>query len=323
MINFNLDTPIAEFQDYLNKRGWLLDNEEILSVEKPGEGNMNVVVRLITSQRSFILKQSRPFVQKYQQIPAPLDRIAVEFQFYDTVKNDAIASHIPEIYGYEAPDYLLLMQDLGNIDDMTQIYTSRKIESRVLDKLINVVTEIHRARPAENFPLNLELRQLNYQHIFELPFMEENGFQLDDIQPGLQALSKPYKTDKALKKIVALVGQQYLSPGDTLIHGDYYPGSWMTAEDSVYVIDPEFSFMGFAEFDLGVMCAHTIMATMERSVQQYILSKYSGNIDTTLVKKVAGIEIIRRLIGLAQLPLQRTIDEKDYLLQQARKLIME
>ncbi|MCW5515125.1 phosphotransferase [Muriicola sp. Z0-33] len=283
---------------------------------------MNVVVRLITNQRSFILKQSRPFVQKYQQIPAPLDRIAVEFQFYDAVKNDAIASHIPEIYGYEAPDYLLLMQDLGNIDDMTQIYAARKIESRVLDKLLSIVTEIHSARPTENFPLNLELRQLNYQHIFELPFLEENGFQLDEIQPGLQALSKPYKTDKALKEIVALVGQQYLSPGDTLIHGDYYPGSWMTVEDSVYVIDPEFSFVGFAEFDLGVMCAHTIMATMEYSDQEYILGKYSGNIDRSLVKKVAGIEIIRRLIGLAQLPLQRSIDEKDYLLQQARKLIM-
>jgi 5-methylthioribose kinase len=37
---------------------------------------------------------------------------------------------------------------------------------------------------------------------------------------------------------------------------------------------------------------------------------------------VAGIEIIRRLIGLAQLPLQRSIEEKDYLLQHARKMIL-
>lgn len=322
MINFDLDTPIAEFQEYLYKSGWLLADEVVLKTQKPGDGNMNVVVRLITNQRSLILKQSRPFVQKYQQIPAPLDRIDVEHQFYAAIRNKSIAPHIPKIYGYEASDYLLLMQDLGQVEDMTQIYISRKIEPQLIDKLIKIITEIHSANPTNEFPLNLELRQLNYQHIFVLPFLEDNGFQLDDIQAGLQALSIPYKTDKALKETIATIGAQYLSEGNTLIHGDYYPGSWMRVEDKVYVIDPEFSFMGFAEFDLGVMCAHTIMATMELSVQEYILRNYSGNKDANLVKKVAGIEILRRLIGLAQLPLNRSIEEKDYLLGQARKLIM-
>ena len=322
MIIFDLDTPIPEFQEYLNKRDWLAPNEEILAAEKPGEGNMNVVIRLITNQRSFILKQSRPFVQKYQQIPAPLDRIAVEFQFYEAIRNDTIAPHIPKILGYEASDYLMLMQDLGHGEDLTQMYGTRKIRQQVLDNLITIVSQVHNSEPSRNFPLNTELRKLNHQHIFVLPFLEENGFQLDEIQPGLQELSQPYKSNKALKEIVETVGQQYLSPGDILIHGDYYPGSWLTVKDNVYVIDPEFSFMGFAEFDLGVMCAHTFIATMDPVLDEYILEKYSGDINTPLVRKVAGIEIIRRLIGLAQLPLIRTIEEKDYLLQHARKMIL-
>ena len=164
---------------------------------------------------------------------------------------------------------------------------------------------------------------MNHQHIFVLPFLLENGFQLDDVQPGLQQLSEPYKKNKALKEIVDQIGSKYLGEGDVLIHGDYYPGSWMTVDDRVYVIDPEFSFMGFAEFDLGVMCAHTFMSTMELQLQDYMLSKYSARPDIPLVKKVCGIEIIRRLIGLAQLPLNRTLEEKDYLLQQAAKLILE
>ena len=128
MINFDLDTPIAEFQNYLKKKDWLFDNEKILSTEKPGEGNMNVVIRLITNQRSIILKQSRPYVQKYQQIPAPLDRISVEFEFYKAIQSDSFASHIPEILAYDATNNLLLLQDLGQVKDMTQIYASRKIE---------------------------------------------------------------------------------------------------------------------------------------------------------------------------------------------------
>ncbi|TFG71242.1 MAG: hypothetical protein E4H26_12695 [Flavobacteriales bacterium] len=66
-----------------------------------------------------------------------------------------------------------------------------------------------------------------------------------------------------MKSAVRTIGQKYLSPGETLLHGDYYPGSWMTVGDQFYVIDPEFGFVGFAEFDLGVMVAHLIMATME------------------------------------------------------------
>ena len=49
---------------------------------------------------------------------------------------------------------------------------------------------------------------------------------------------------------------------------------------------------------------------------------YKGKTDNTLISKVADIEIMRRLIGLAQLPLKRTIEEKDYLLQLARKMIL-
>lgn len=323
MINFDLDSPVTEFQEYLNIREWLLPNEKILAVEKPGDGNMNVVIRLKTNKRSFILKQSRPFVQKYQQIPAPLNRIAVEFQFYNTIRNNAIAKHIPEILGYEVADYLLLMEDLGQVEDMTQIYSTRQVHKKALDNLITIITQIHTSQPSINYPLNTELRQLNHQHIFVLPFLEDNGFHLDEIQSGLQILAMQYKKDKTLKEIVATVGLQYLSQGDVLIHGDYYPGSWMTVDDSIYVIDPEFSFMGFAEFDLGVMSAHIIMATMDPLMPDYIFGKYTGSIDKHLVKKVAGIEIIRRLVGLAQLPLNRTIDEKDYLLKQARKLIME
>jgi 5-methylthioribose kinase len=321
VIIFDLNTPISEIQEYLDKRGWLFENEKILSAEKPGEGNMNVVIRLVSNQRAFILKQSRPYVQKYQQIPAPLERIEVEFKFYEAVRHAALAEHIPNILGYEASDYLLLMEDLGKVEDMTQIYSDRAIQPEVLDHLIAVISRIHTSDTSENYPLNTQMRQLNHQHIFVLPFLEDNGFDLDGIQLGLQALSQPIKKDRALKKIVEIVGRKYLSPGNILIHGDYYPGSWMTVNDQVFVIDPEFSFRGFAEFDLGVMSAHTVMASMDISTQEYILGRYAPEIDTQLVRSVTGIEIIRRLIGLAQLPLIRSIEEKDYLLQMARKLI--
>ncbi len=318
----DIQTPIVEVQEYLASNGHLRTNEQILAIEKPGEGNMNVVLRIKTNKRSFILKQSRPFVQKYQQIEAPLNRIAVENQFYKTVQGDVLNEHIPTILAYDDTDHVLIMKDLGEGDDMTSLYKSRAIDTEILKKLVQCLSLIHQNDVPSDFPDNLKMRQLNHQHIFVLPFEAQNGFELDDIQKGLQELSISYKKDTAIRSVVGEIGKKYLSHGSTLLHGDYYPGSWLQEGENLYIIDPEFGFSGFAEFDLGVMVAHMIMSTADENYLNTIHNLYEGTADKKLTSQVAGIEIMRRLIGLAQLPLERTIREKQYLLELARKMIL-
>ena len=322
MFKIDADIELGKLQEYLQVNGWLSKDETIGSIEKPGEGNMNVVLRIITNKRSFILKQSRPYVQKYQQIEAPIDRIAVEHAFYEAIQSNALHAHIPKILGYDVSEHILLLEDLGDCEDMVALYQKRDITPKELRKLIFILGLIHRTKPPIGFPENLEMRRLNHQHIFELPFLKDNGFSLDDIQPGLQELSTPYKKDPKLKAEIKKIGDRYLSKGDTLIHGDYYPGSWMTEANDLYVIDPEFGFIGFAEFDLGVMAAHLVMITGKKKYLNRIHSLYEGDFDKKLMAQIAGIEIMRRLIGLAQLPLKRTIDEKKSLLKKAYKMIL-
>ena len=216
----------------------------------------------------------------------------------------------------------MVLEDLGDCKDMLFLYSNGKIEHRVLEKLVTILSEIHQTPVPTDFPDNLEMRKLNHQHIFSLPFMVDNGFSLDAIQTGLQELSMPYKQDEQLKKQISDIGDKYLSPGTTLLHGDYYPGSWMTDENQLYVIDPEFGFAGFAEFDIGVMLAHMIMATQSEDYATKITSAYPGKIDVQLTQQVAGIEIMRRLIGLAQLPLAIPLEINKRLLALAKKMIL-
>lgn len=319
----DVNNSILDFEMCLNALGFLdLNQERILSIEKPGEGNMNVVLRIRTNTRSFIVKQSRPFVQKYQDITAPIERIDVEFQFYKAVTNKVIAPHIPKILAYNADNYLLILEDLGDCKDMSYLYDDKTMDSSQLHELIDIAAEIHKSKPTA-YPENMDLRLLNHQHIFVLPFLKDSDFHLDTIQNGLQELALIYRNDTPLKTEIAKVGEQYLSKGDTLLHGDYYPGSWMTKEKHTYVIDPEFSFMGFAEFDIGVMAAHTIMTTMNIDCLETVKNRYPKTLNGNLLTKVAGIEIMRRLIGLAQLPLKRSIEEKKLLLKMARTLILK
>jgi 5-methylthioribose kinase len=318
MQEIGLESKAETLEQLLRKLHWLND-ERVLAVESPGAGNMNVVLRIVTDQRRFILKQSRPFVQKYPQVAAPLERLTVEHAFYQRMGAQAF---LPQIYHFSEANQLLMMQDLGALQDFTSLYQERNIDRHQLGALIQHLQIIHQTPPT-NFPDNLDMRRLNHQHIFVLPFHAGNGFDLDTIQPGLQTLASVFQQDKRLKKRVQEVGQLYLETGKVLLHGDYYPGSWMQSADKLYVIDPEFSFARFPEFDLGVMAAHLMLASSEPGYVAEVEKPYKAETDSGLLKLTSGIEIMRRLIGLAQLPLDRSLREKQRLLDLAYNLVMD
>lgn len=325
IMQISLDQSPEALSDLLSLLNWLQPGEEVQRLEKPGEGNMNVVMRVKTNQRSFILKQSRPYVEKYQQVAAPIDRIITEKKFYDAIDDDAeLMKYSPLFLKFEPDHHLALIEDLGKGQDFSSLYNSEKGLSEVqLKSLVHYLKVLHQKEINIDFPDNLELRKINYQHIFHLPFLENNGFDLGQITPGLVAVAQPIKKDQTILSIVKQVGDKYLATdGDTLVHGDYYPGSWLSIGNEVKVIDPEFSFLGFAEFDLGVMVGHLVMSSGQEAILQTIVDHYDQSTpDLTLIRRIAGIEIIRRLIGLAQLPLDRTLAQKEILLKIAVNFI--
>lgn len=316
-------TSNADLTNYLKTFDCFGETEMVENIAVAGAGNMNVVLRVQTQKRSLIVKQSRPFVVKYPDIPAPLNRIAVEHQFYTAIRNGDKNTHFPTILEFSKQEHLLIMEDLGKLPDLTSLYTVRNLEAEMFQELIDALTEIHATAVPKDYPLNTVLRQLNHQHIFILPFMEDNGFSLDNIQKGLQALSLPFKTNIKLKERVEALGKRYMEAGDTLLHGDYYPGSWIHNDTALYVIDPEFSFVGEKAFDLGVLSAHLILATSETAYLDRVLTAYSGTVASDLVRQFTGVEIIRRLIGLAQLPLERSLQEKKNLLDAAAQMLIQ
>ena len=320
-------------QDYLRRRGWLDTGEVITSVEKPGEGNMNYTLRVITQTRTLIVKQSRGYVEKYPTIAAPADRAVTEGRFYKKIQGiPTLATQMPHLLGIDEENNILVLEDLGAASDFTFLYQPGRLlsESDALT-LTGYLSDLHgqfiTQEPDEAFA-NLAMRALNNEHITNYPFLEDNGFDLDTVQPGLQDLAMPYKRDAGLKRTVQELGVVYLaeehpSKPVTLLHGDYYPGSWLQTASGTKIIDPEFCFFGPAEFDLGVMIAHLMMAGQPPTVLNTVLTNYQPGtgFDEGLRRRFTGVEIMRRLIGLAQLPLSLSLDRKRDLLDDAYSLL--
>lgn len=320
---------LTELESYLHTQKWLNADESIIKIEKPGEGNMNFTLRVYTSSgRTCIIKQSRAYVEKYPSIAAPENRAIIEGKFYEfTQENEKLRHFMPQLLGLDEVNNIIITQDLGTSSDLTTLYQpNQSISIEDIESISQYLSELHGAfktqTPNEIFR-NRAMRALNHEHIFNYPFMENNGFDLNHILDGLQEAAMVYKTDEAFKDIVKKIGEVYLADGSYLLHGDYYLGSFLKTNNGIKIIDPEFCFYGHAEFDFGVLIAHLKMSEQSSEIIEAAIRNYekADDFDEKLFGQFTGVEIMRRIIGLAQLPLTLSLEKRVALLKEAKILI--
>ncbi len=303
-------------------------DETIVRVEAAGAGNMNCTLRVRTSRRSLIVKQARPWVEKYPQFAAPWDRALRELEFYRLVApHPQLAAALPRLLAGDTSNRLLVLEDLGMLGDFTDVYSGAQLTGLELAKLAEFLSGLHRAfaNSPEHSPLtNREMRALNHAHIFMIPFQADNGLDLDSILPGLASVAEPVKRDASLVATIGRLGQDlYLKDGPCLLHGDYFPGSLVRTAGGPRVIDPEFGFFGQPEFDVGVFLAHLLLSRQPADLGSAWLRCYEPptGFNRSAAFQLAGVEILRRLLGYAQLPLQASLVERAQLIARAVKMV--
>ena len=331
LVNYRLlNTEDREhIEKYLRQRGWLREGESVVNVSRAGEGNMNCTLRVCTERRSCIAKQSRPWVEKYPSIPAPDSRIAMEASFYSSVaSSEAVATRMPRLLDFDEGQRVMLLEDLGETADFMRIYGACADRDLPLQSLCGWLSALHGTRfniQTQRALENRGMRVLNHEHIFDLPLQADNGLDLDGLTEGLSATARALKEHAQYAQAVNDLGQRYLGEGTSLLHGDFYPGSWVESGNDVWIIDPEFCFFGPAEFDVGVFVAHLLLAGKPMEYAFEVFAYYDGPIGFSwhLALGFAGVEIMRRLLGVAQLPLRADLEAKKTLLSLSRRLVLE
>lgn len=324
------DQPIG-VERFLRVRAWMELGEELLACEKAGDGNMNLTLRIRTDRRSLILKQARPWVEKYPHIEAPWDRLTFEHGFYRRVQGiPAVASRMPRLLCSDDAACAILLEDLAPATDLASLYAGGTIDTREIDDLADYLRSLHEATfqsPLSEFA-NRRMRALNHAHLFVVPLSPVEGLDLEKFELGLTAAAREVRSDAKLGRRISEWGAMYLSDGPCLVHGDFFPGSWMRSRRGIFVIDAEFCHAGWAEFDLGVAIAHFVLAkqpgsTCERFLREYGLNLRQWNVDQERLTAFVGIEILRRLIGVAQLPIPRTDGFRADRLRRAQSVVQE
>ena len=326
----SLDDPQG-VQQALRSLGWLSPSESVVLLEKPGEGNMNLTLRVGTGERTVIVKQSRPWVEKYDFIEAPFDRVLSEVRFYERVEElQSVAEAMPRIQGADTAWRMLLLEDLGDGADLSRLYGSDADDPAALTVeegrfLGRFLADLHGGtRSREPRYENAAMRELNAAHIFDVPMQEDNGVDLESFEPGLAEAANSLRQDAALKQTLQELATRYLAfDGPCLVHGDFFPGSWLRTARGLYVIDPEFAFCGAPEFDVAVAVAHLAMASQSRDAAAALADAAGGSqLRSDWVAQFAGAEAIRRILGVAQLPLPPSTGRRARVLEAARHAVV-
>lgn len=325
-------TEVEMLRSHLVALGWIDAASSIQGLSSPGAGNMNHTLRVHLqgySAPTFILKQSAPYVAKYPEIPAPIDRDQSEAAFYQSISaNLALAERCPNLLGHDQANHLLCFEDLGAGLDFTHLYPQEAASAAdatqavqpALEGLLTWLSQLHRqpvaSATAPAIPSNSAMRELNHEHIFALPFTANNGFaEFEEVAAWQAELLQ----DSQVLERIEVLGALYLGARNSaldcsmaLLHGDFYPGSWLQASkasEQVHIIDPEFGFVGPAEFDLGVFSAHLTFAGCNKVELQKLLQSYRppANFNPQLAAQFAAVEIMRRLLGVAKLPMHTSV----------------
>lgn len=324
MILKGIETNIAELKEFLLKHKLIEYLSEISSIDAQKQGNMNACLQVYTNKGNFFLKQSFPFVAKYPQIVAPLNRVNTEFHFYDIIsKNVPLASTMPQLLAFDVQENILVLAYLEVQKDLNNIYLQGSQNLVEVEPLVQYLSLLHHT-PFAQFKGNNELLALNHFHIFVFPFQANEGFDLDTIQTGLGNLAKAIWQNEALKHEIHHLGKLYLNPKkQQLIHGDFHFGSVILTSQGIKVIDPEFANIGQPEFDLGVLIAHFEMAGYNKKVEIKANYKSEKPIDWELCDKFAAVEILRRLLGVAQINTSLSFNEKQSIIQKSIQTILQ
>jgi 5-methylthioribose kinase len=304
------DTNVFSYLQGLGK----LAPGEFGDVEVAGDGNINWVRRVRAADgRSWILKQARPALERFPEYEVTTDRIGFEARYFETVAPLVPDPSVcPAVHHFDPEHCVLVLEDLGAAERLDDALARRADVTDALCTIARFLGAVHANTRdpalAKHFQ-NPEMQRLHGDHIFQLPY-RENDFPLS---PALRARAQQLWSDDALVTRIDAAYARYLEPRGALVHADVQSGNVLLAERGPVLLDAEIAHVGDPAFDLGVFIAHIELPAIARGnaatvATQRVWDAYAQAHGTdglpafADVARYAGIELLRRTLGAARVP---------------------
>lgn len=240
---------------------------EFGSSEEDGDGYINFIYRVSDEEgNSLILKQAKENPRNPSITGAPIhqERNLTEAEIM-RIKHAIVPEYIPEIYHIDPENHLYLCEDCGDRGimrfEMIKGKTFPKFAEQMgefLAKTNFYTSEIYMDpvlhRKLQETFMNSKMRQ-----IFEVLLFLDEDFANRNVEsspvysPERLAMGRAQWNDKAVKTELIKMRHLHMKKAECLVHGDLHTSNILIDQDTMKIIDQEYTYMGLASCDTGYL----------------------------------------------------------------------
>ena len=234
---------------YLRAIGFI--GPEEAHVAPLGGGVSNAVLRVTTTGRSFVLKQSRPQLRTRDAWFSDLDRVYREQEVMRLLYPLLPPLTVPEVLFVDRSNFLFAMSHAPAEarpwkDDLLAGFT----DSAVAERAGLVLGRMHQAT-AEN----ADARRLADPTVFIQLRIDPFYRRVQERRPEVAV---------AVQNLV----EQMLSRKEALCHGDYTPKNMLVHAAGFTLVDYETAYLGDPAMDLGLFLCHLLLKAFKNSTRR-------------------------------------------------------
>jgi 5-methylthioribose kinase len=233
--------------DYLRRRGWI--DDAAARIEPMSGGVSNIVLRVETADRLFVLKQSRTQLRTRDAWFSDLERVYREQEVMQALAPLLPPYTVPEVLFVDRANYVFAMAHAphGALVWKQQLLAG-DIDFALGERIGGILGRIHEST-ARN------------PHLIE-PFADRTVFVQLRVDPYYRRIQerRPEVAD-AVQPII----DRMMSAREALCHGDYSPKNILTHEHGFTLVDYETAHLGDPTMDLGFCLSHLLLKAVKRS----------------------------------------------------------
>ncbi|ABR49875.1 5-methylthioribose kinase [Alkaliphilus metalliredigens QYMF] len=253
-----------------------------LRAEEIGDGNINYVFRVwdVNAKTSVVVKQADTLLRSSGR-PLDVDRNRIEGEVL-MMQEKLAPGLVPKVYQYDPIMCCLVMEDIGDHENLRKALLERKVFLRLADHISTFI--VNTLLPTTDLVMdsgmkkdnvkryvNKDLCKISEDLVFTEPFINYKGRNIV-LEENLLFMEKNLYQDKKLILEAGILKHQFMNHPQGLIHGDLHSGSIFVTKQSTKVLDPEFAFYGPIGYDLGNVIGNLFFAW----VNAYVTDKSQG-----------------------------------------------
>lgn len=245
-----LEITEANALDYLREGGWL--PERAGRVELLGGGVSNIVLRITTPEREFVLKQSRPQLRTRDAWFSDLERIYREQEVMQVLAPLLPSGVVPEVVFADRANFTFAMTAAPR---SARVWKPMLLAGEV-DLALGRYAGTILGRIHESTARNRALVERFRDHRVFVQLRADPFYRrVQERRPEVSAL-------------VAAITDDMLARHEALCHGDYTPKNLLVQGDGFTLVDYETACLGDPAMDLGLFLCHLILKLAHRPDQR-------------------------------------------------------